>query len=180
MFSKRNIFLLLAAVAAVAAVVAVGAFVVSAQDSSTPTQRPFGMMGQSSMMMGMGHGGMWDSDSAPMLTAVAKALGIDEQTLINELQSGKTIAQLAQEKGVDLATVTASAQTRVKQHLDELVAAGALTQAQADAHLSLMQTHWDEMPMFSGNGYGMMMSMGHGGMWSNSDNTPRGMMGRGG
>ena len=67
---------------------------------------------------------IWDGDSAPMFTEFAQALGIDEQTLISELQSGKTLAQLAQEKGVDLATVTTAAQTTMKQHLDELVAAG--------------------------------------------------------
>ena len=111
---------------------------------------------------------------------LAQALGIDEQTLVSELQSGKTLAQLAQEKGVDLATVTAAAQTTMKQHLDELVAAGMLTQAQADARLSLMQHHWDDMPMLNGTGYGMMGGMGRGGMWGNNDTAPRSRMGRGG
>ena len=172
MVSKRKSFLLVAVVALVAA----GAFAVYAQDTGTPTQPSFGMMGHTGMMMGAQM--MWDGDSAPMFTAVAKALGIDEQTLVSELQSGKTIAQLAQEKGIDLATVTAAAQTTMKLHLDQLIAAGVLTQAQADAHLSLMQTHWDEMPMF--NGIGMRMGMERGGMWGSSDTMPRGRMGRGG
>ena len=173
MFSKRNFFLVLVVVAIVAA----GAFAVSAQDTTTPAQPPFGMMGQHGMM---GAHLMWDGDSAPMFTEIAKSLGIDEQTLTSELQSGKTLAQLAQEKGIDLATVTATAQTAMKQHLDALVTSGVLTQAQADARLSQMQEHWAEMPMFNGTGNGMMMGMGHGGMWGNSDNTPRGMMGHGG
>jgi hypothetical protein len=108
---------------------------------------------------------------------VAEALGIDEETLVSELQSGKTIAELAEELGVDLATVTEAAQTTMTAHLDELVAEGVITQAQADAHLSLMQGHWEEMPMF--NGFGMM-GRGHWGMWGNDDTTPRSRMGRGG
>jgi hypothetical protein len=83
------------------------------------------------------------------------------------------MAQLAQEKGVDLTTIWSAAQTEMQDHLQALVTAGVLTQAQADAHLSLMQSHWDDMPMFNGQGFGMM-----GGMWGNN-NTPRGMMGRG-
>ncbi|MEO8391450.1 MAG: hypothetical protein ABI700_00520 [Chloroflexota bacterium] len=175
MFSKRKSFLLLMAVVAI---VAAGAFAVYAQDSTPSPQPPFGMMGQHGMMMGTHQ--MWDGDSAPMFTEIAKAFGIDEQTLASELQSGKTLAQLAQEKGIDLATVSAAAQTTMKQHLDVLVTSGVLTQAQADARLSLMQEHWAEMPMLNGTDCGMMMGMGHGGMWSDDNNTPRGRMGHGG
>ena len=182
MFTKRNFLLFAAAMA----VIGLGAFAVSAQDTTTPTQPPFGMMGQQHDMMGQ-HGmmnsdnQMWDGDSAPMFMAVAQALGIDQQVLVSELQSGKTLTQLAQEKGVDLAAVTATTQATMQQHIDELVTAGTLTQAQADARLSLMQSHWYEMPMFNGTGYGLMMGgMGQGGMWGNSDAAPRGRMGRGG
>jgi hypothetical protein len=174
MFSKRTIIVLLAVVMMVAA----GAFTVSAQDDSNPTWRPFGGMGRG---MGMGVHLMWDGDAAPMFSIVADALGIDAQTLISELQSGKTLAQLAEEKGIDLATVTAAAQTTMQQHLGELVAAGVLTQAQADARLNLMQQHWEDASVFNGTCCGgMTMGMGRGGMWGNGDSAQRGRMGRGG
>lgn len=171
MSSTRKVFLLLAVVA----ILAGGVFAASAQDDSTPVQQPFGRMGHGMMMGGYG---MWGDDTPPMLTSAAEALGIDPQTLVSELQSGKTLAQLAEAQGVDLSAVTAAAQTTMQQHLSALVAAGALTQAQADARLTLMLEHWANMPMFTGAGFGMMTGMRHGGMWN--DDMPHGRMGRGG
>jgi len=172
MSTKRKIVLL---ILTGIAVLAVSVFTVFAQDTGTQDWPPFGMMGQGGRgaMMGVGAQMMWDGDTAPMFSAAAQALGIDEQTLISELQSGKTMAQLAQENGVNLTTVWSAAQTEMQDHLQALVQAGTITQVQADAHLSLMQSHWDDMPMFNGQGFGMM----GGGMWGN--NTQRGMMGRG-
>ena len=169
MSTKRKIILV---ILTGIAVLAVSAFTVFAQDTGTQDWPPFGMMGQGrhGAMMGVGPQMMWDGDTAPMFSAAAQALGIDEQTLISELQSGKTMAQLAQEKGIDLTAFQSAVQTQMQ----ALVQAGTITQAQADAHLSLMQSHWDDMPMFNGQGFGMM----GGGIWGNN-NSPRGMMGRG-
>ena len=169
MSTKRKIIAL-----AVVALIAVSGFTVFAQDTDTQDWPPFGMMGRGGhgAMMGLGPQLMWDDETSPMFSAVTQALGIDAQTLLSELQSGKTIAELAQELGVDLTTVWSGAQTEMQAHLQALVDAGALTQAQADAHLSLMQSHWEDMPMFSGQGFGMM-----GGMWGNN-NTHHGGMGR--
>lgn len=175
MFAQRKFFLLFAAVAVM---LSVSVFVVSAQDNGDTTWPPSGMMGRHGMSMGAHL--MWDGESAPMFTAVAEALGIDTQTLVAELQSGKTLTQLAEAAGVDLAAVTEAAQTTMQQHLDELVASGALTQAQADARLSLMQEHWAEMPHLNCTDCGLMMGgMGRGGMWDNNDTTRGGRMGRG-
>ncbi|MCC6803567.1 MAG: hypothetical protein IT319_11845 [Anaerolineae bacterium] len=169
MSTQRKIIVL-----AVVALIAVSSFTALAQDTGTQDWPPFGMMGRGGhgAMMGSGFHMMWDDDATPMFSAVAQALGIDEQTLISELQSGKTISELAQEKDIDLTTIWSAAQTQMQEHLQALVDAGTLTQAQADAHLSLMQSHWEDMPMFSGQGFGMM-----GGMWGNND-THHGMMGR--
>jgi hypothetical protein len=174
MSSKIKILSLLLVVVAVAAL---GASAIFAQDSTDPTLPPCPMWaaGGQGMMMGMGTHRMWDSDTAPMFTAVAEALGIDTETLTSELQSGKSIADLAAEYGIDLATITASAQAGMEAHLSDLVAAGVLTQAQADAHLSQMQEHWAQMPMFSGSGFGMMLG-GHGGHHGRfNDGAGRGM-----
>lgn len=166
MFTKRTLALLLVG----AALLAISAFVAVAQNDDDPTPPSYGWHG----MMGMGYGMMESDDMDVMLNAVAQTLGIDAQTLVSELQSGKSFAQLAQVNDVDPADVWSAMQSEMQEHMQELVDAGTLTQAQADAHLAYMQSHWDDMPMFSGQGYGMMSMMG--GMWGNY--APFGMMGR--
>ncbi len=115
---------------------------------------------------------LWDDDTAPMYAAIADVLGIDQQTLFTELQSGKTLTELAAEYGVDLDTVIAAQRTATQTHLQTMVDAGLMTQAQADARLALMEQHWDDMPMLNGtyNNYGMM-GAGRGGMWNSDDST---------
>jgi lipoate-protein ligase A len=56
--------------------------------------------------------------------------------LRTELRSGKTIAQVASDKGVDVQDVIDALVADVKQHLDEEVASGEHTQAEADAKLA--------------------------------------------
>ena len=159
---------------AMVAILAVGVFSVLAQDNGNQPWSPGSMMGRSGHgMMGMGSQTMMGDDMSPMFSAVATALGIDEQTLISELQSGKTIAQLADEKGVDLGTISTALQNTMADHMKALVDAGVLTQEQSDSHLSVMQSHWEDMPMFTGQGFGIM-----GGMWGSASH--HGMMGHGG
>src|SRR5689334_14001712 len=97
MTSKRTLYILVAV-----AVIVGGVFVVTAQDTDEPTTPPF-HFGQH--MMGMGHGPRWDDGTHPGLAAVAEALGLDEASLTSELQSGKTIAEIAEEQGIDLTAV---------------------------------------------------------------------------
>jgi hypothetical protein len=68
----------------------------------------------------------------PGLDAAAKALGIDASELRTDLQSGKTIADVAKDKGVDVQTVIAALVTDMQSHLADAVSNGRLTQAQAD------------------------------------------------
>ncbi len=88
----------------------------------------------------MGHWG-WGGPAKSLIAVAAEKLGMQPSELIQELQNGKTIAALAEEKGVDLNTivdaVVASQQTR----LDDLVKAGRLTQEQADALLALARSN---------------------------------------
>jgi polyhydroxyalkanoate synthesis regulator phasin len=87
----------------------------------------FGMRG--GMRGGMhGHrGGMPDcmGDKA----AIAKALGITEDELDATLKAGKTLDDLAEEKGVDLQAVRTAEQ---KANIEQAVKDGKLTQEQAD------------------------------------------------
>lgn len=177
MISKNKITMIALGVIAVLAFSAFSVFAQNGNDPTPPTPAApgygwYGMMGGGGFDM-MGFGMMWDVDASSMFSAAAAALGIDQQALIAELQSGKTITQIAQEKGVDPATVTTALQNTMADHLKALVDAGVLTQAQADARLSLMQDHWDDMPMFAGQGFGMM----HGGAWGGTYH--HGMMGFG-
>jgi len=89
--------------------------------------------GPGAFRFGLGLGGKFDS--------AAKAIGITDSQLQTELQSGKTLAQIATEHGKTAADVVnalvADAQTR----LDAAVKAGKLTQAQADSLLSDLKSH---------------------------------------
>lgn len=68
----------------------------------------------------------------PGLAVAAKTIGIDEAALRTELQSGKTIADVARAHNVDLKTVIDALVTDMQSHLAADVASGRLTQAQAD------------------------------------------------
>jgi hypothetical protein len=63
---------------------------------------------------------------------VAKALGIDEAALRTELEAGKSVADLASAKGVALDTIVNALIEDQTAQLKTAVAAGTLTQAQAD------------------------------------------------
>jgi hypothetical protein len=81
-----------------------------------------------------GHGGMRGAGKG--LDAAATALGVTADELRTELQGGKTIAQVATAEGVDVQTVIDAIVADLKAHLDEEVASGEHTQAEADAKLT--------------------------------------------
>jgi len=80
-----------------------------------------------------------------ILAAAAEALGMTEAELKTELQSGKSIKQVADAKNVNIDTVIAKMTAAVKAHLDAEVASGEHTQAEADAKLAEFQTRVTEM-----------------------------------
>jgi len=82
---------------------------------------------------GRGHGG--PGKGAPKLEAAAKVLGITAEELKAELAT-KSLADIAKAKGVDIAKVTDALVAEFKAHLDEEVASGEHTQAEADAKLA--------------------------------------------
>jgi len=98
------------------------------------------------------------------IAEAAKALGMTEAELKTELQAGKSIADVAKDKNIDLDVVIAKLTESFKAHLDEEVASGEHTQAEADAKLAEFKTRITSMvnapglPMHGGKG-----GHGHGG-----------------
>jgi polyhydroxyalkanoate synthesis regulator phasin len=91
---------------------------------------------------GLGRGGFGVGNN---LSSFAKALNMTETDLMTELQSGKTIAAIAQEKNVDLSQVKTSVLADLKTNLDQVVQAGKLTQSQADQIYSQLSTNFDNL-----------------------------------
>ena len=79
-----------------------------------------------------GFGGRHGGGIGHVETAAAKALGISEADLRTEQQAGKSIADVAKDKGVDLATVTTAVTDAAKTQIAQNVTDGKITQAQAD------------------------------------------------
>ena len=70
------------------------------------------------------------------LDAAAKVLGMSVEDLRSALEGGKSLAAVAQEKGIDVAKVVDALVAEFKAHLDQEVAAGIHTQAEADQKLA--------------------------------------------
>ncbi|MFN0026929.1 MAG: hypothetical protein ACKV2O_07080 [Acidimicrobiales bacterium] len=67
------------------------------------------------------------------LDAVATALGMTNDEVATALRGGQTLGQLADSKGVSRTVVVDAVMAGVSAHLDEEVASGEHTQAEADA-----------------------------------------------
>lgn len=123
----------------------------------------YGMMGGGGMMrrggtMGQGSGFDYDDMQAmrgwmmgpngmytQVLTDLAKALNLSLTDLQSQLQSGKTLDQIAQAQGVSQAQLETALEASVKDNLAKAVTAGTLTQAQADQMLSFMGGNYAKM-----------------------------------
>lgn len=113
-----------------------------------------------------GHGGFRMHLGSEVLT---DALGVTEDELRTALQEGKTIAEVAEAEGVALDAVIDALVAEHETHLDERVAAGDLTQAQADERLegareritAMVNGERPERPAFGGHrGFGRRGGMG--------------------
>jgi hypothetical protein len=83
--------------------------------------------------------GRWGDSTNSLVAVAADVLGMERADLIAELQTGKTIAQVAQERGVDPQAIVDAFIAIRAESLAEAVAAGCITQEQADlmlAHLA--------------------------------------------
>lgn len=89
---------------------------------------------------GPGHGGPGGLD-ADDLTAAAKALGMTDADLTTALNSGKTAAAVAKDKGVDVQKVIDAIAAADTAEFAAAVKAGTMTQAQADQMLANLTAH---------------------------------------
>jgi hypothetical protein len=73
------------------------------------------------------------------VAVAAKQLGVTPDQLKDDLKSGQTLDQLAQEKGITLDNLATAETKGAANELSKQVASGKLTQAQADARLAALQ-----------------------------------------
>jgi hypothetical protein len=76
---------------------------------------------------------------------LAKALGLSETELQSQVQSGKSLADIAKAQNVDIQKVKDALVADLTAHLDGEVKAGVHTQAEADAKLAEFKTRLDDI-----------------------------------
>ncbi len=86
---------------------------------------------------GRGFGPVFGRQS--VLDAAAKALGMTSQDLVAELKAGKSLADIAEEKGVVEDAVKRAVLDALKAQLDQAVKDGRLTQTQAEQMKTRME-----------------------------------------
>ena len=126
-------------------------------------------MGGPGMMGGTMRGGMMGGAMiGGQLDAVTGLLGMTAEEIQAERQAGKSLAQIANAKGINTETLVDTILLAKKEFLATAVADGKLTQEQADAMFAHMQTQVKVMvertgtgPMM-GRGQGMRGGMGQG------------------
>jgi hypothetical protein len=146
-----GVFLILVLVASLAG----AAFVFADEPAATP-EVPFGCRGR-----GFGSwGGSWT-----MFDTAADALGLTPEEFFTELHDGKTLAEIAEEQGVEVEavydTMNAGRVEAMRDAIAQAVEDGTFTQEQADWLLEGL----DKGFFPTGRGFGGMRGgFGHGGM----------------
>lgn len=79
------------------------------------------------------------------MDAIADTLGLSTDDLFAALQDGQTVAEVAEAQGVALEDLIAAATADASEALAEAVAAGELTQEEADARMVLLQSRMEDM-----------------------------------
>jgi hypothetical protein len=100
---------------------------------------PGGGMGPGGYHLGYGRG--MGGPQQSLVAVAAQQLGMTQADLVTELQSGKTIAQVAEGKQVALDTIVDAFVAPRQVWMADAVAQGRMTQAQADAMLAAMRTN---------------------------------------
>jgi hypothetical protein len=165
--------LLVAAILVGALVALVGGTALAAETTTPPVPAagacPFGAPGAG----GMALGGRPEWAGQP--DEVATLLGMTEETIQAERQSGKSLAQIAAARNVTEDALVNAMLSAKKATLTKLVADGKLTQAQADLMIQNMTTRVKTMvertgvgPAFGQGGRGMMGQGMRGGRWNRS------------
>lgn len=126
---------------------------------------------------GMGFGGADHS----LLAIAAKTLGMDQTELVAELNTGKTIADVAKTKKVDLDKIVEAFIADHQAMMALAVANGHMTQEQVDARLAIMRTNVTVQmsEKFTPNSNGMGFTDENGDGLCDHAGTMGGMMGSG-
>jgi hypothetical protein len=155
-------------IAAVAGIVALGfSGVASAQSSVTPTPTAPSNTQQDTPRNDFGSRSL---RSQAALEAAAKALGMTADELSAELWGGKTLSDIAEEKGVDIADVKAAVEAaqiaETKTAIAQAVTDGEITQDKADWLLEGLDAgYWGPgVKGAYGGDFGMGGPGGHGGL----------------
>lgn len=168
MFTKK-LGLTLAAIALVTALGAATVGTALAQ-TSTPTAPNSGTTTAQPNQGDLGIGRMFGfrGGDAAAFDLVAQKLGMSPTELFDALHSGKTLSQIATEKGVDLATIetalNADKVTEMKAQLAQAVKDGTMTQEEADWWTTGIDKGWvgGAKGGFGPGGFGMMGGPGGG------------------
>jgi AraC-like DNA-binding protein len=101
---------------------------------------------------GLHHHGLGRGGSFGSLNAAADYLGLTEAQLRTELEGGKSLAQVAGDRGKSVDGLVAALVSAAKERLDASVSAGRLTQAQADEMLDGLRDRIADMVNATGLG----------------------------
>lgn len=147
-----NKWVKLGTVAALVAVVALMALGAGAAFAQGPVTQPAGL--------GLHLGGPQNS----LVAIAAKTLGIDVTALVTELNSGKTIADVAKAKNVAVSKIVDAMVTDRTAALKAAVESKRITQAQMDTELKTMKDNVTAQinNKWSPRGYGAGMGLGAG------------------
>ena len=111
-------------------------------------------------LFGGGHHGGFGHHRPPALAAAATYLGLTVAELRTQLETGKSLAEVAKAKGKSVDGLEKALAAELKKKLDAAVKAGKLTQAQADEMQARMAEHLNDL--VNGTGMGGHRMGGHG------------------
>jgi hypothetical protein len=117
---------------------------------------------------GLGHG---DHGTPPFAAAVASYLGLTDAQIKTQLQSGKTLADIAVAQGKTSAGLQDVIVTAITSDLDSAVAAGKLTTAQETSMIAGLKAHVADIVTHTGPPAGERGPGGPGGPGGSSSTT---------
>jgi len=103
-------------------------------------------------LFGGGHRGGFGHRAPASLATAATYLGLTEAELHTQLESGKSLAEIAKAKGKSVDGLEKALSAEMQKKLDAAVKAGKLTQAQADEMQARMAEHLDDLVNGTGRG----------------------------
>ena len=146
-----------------------------ADSDNASTGKMAGIMNRGKALAGMawgGHGAV-KGGAQNMVKAVADLTGLDLETIRQERQAGKSLAAIAQEKGITEDELISKIVTDNQTRLQSLVDAGKMTQAQYDTCVADVQARIKENleSTATGKANGQAAKMGKAGGAQNMVNT---------